>query len=334
MHFPEISVQISRGGITESEHRISAVSVNNDGKILQSWGDTSKPVYPRSAIKALQTLAFVELGGAETFGFTDQELALCCASHGGETEHVRTAQSMLSKLSLNEESLQCGAHWPTHTDSAYQLAREQGAPDQRHNNCSGKHAAMLGLALHLNADTNDYIHVDHPVQQCIMKTMSEMCDIDMSCSPVSPDGCSAPTWAIPLNNLALGFARFAAPHNLSPARKAACERLYRASVSHPYMVAGTNRYCTNMMQVLGSKVFLKTGAEGVYIAAIPEQGMAIALKCEDGATRGAERTMTALLDYYQLTQGISDTQMAQFREPEIVNFKKIQTGNIFCELPN
>lgn len=332
MRQPAIQVSITRGGITESHHEISAVIVDAHGVVHGQWGDIDKPVFPRSAIKALQALAFVERGGVEHFGFTEEELALCCASHNGEPEHVAGAQAMLDKVGLAEPDYECGLQWPMRVQAGYNLARAQLKPDQRHNNCSGKHAGMLGLAKLLNVNPAGYIQPDHPVQETIAKTMSEMCGIDMTQQPSSPDGCSAPTWAIPLTQLGLGFARLADPVGLEHPRAEACRKLFQACVRYPFMVAGTDRYCTKMMTLLDEKVFLKTGAEGVYVAAIPEQNLAIALKCEDGATRGAERVMTALLDHVGATAGKTESEMAPFRAPEIRNWNGLMTGDIRCDL--
>lgn len=333
MQYPDIHVQVTRGGITESEHRIRAVIVSSDGNIVDQWGDVSSPVYPRSAIKGLQVLAFVERGGVERFGFTEAELALCCASHNGEPEHVAAAQSMLDKLQCSEADYECGTHWPMRLETACELAHEQHSPDQRHNNCSGKHAGMLGLAKLLEVNPNGYIQNDHPVQQTIAATMSQMCGIDMSEAPHSPDGCSAPTWAIPLTNLALGFARFADPSALVAQRANACQQIYHAAVTHPFMVAGTDRYCSTMMSVLRERAFLKVGAEGVYIAAIPSLKLAIAMKCDDGASRAVEVVMTALLDKLGITEGIDDTRLNTLRAPEIRNRNNMLTGTLQCELP-
>ncbi|EAR11345.1 asparaginase [Reinekea blandensis] len=327
-----IQVHVTRGGITESQHDISAVVINSHGNVLEQWGDVDKPVYPRSAIKALQALPMVERGGVERFGFSESELALCCASHNGETEHVNTAQSMLDKVSCSEANYECGKQWPMRVEAGYALAAAGQLPDQRHNNCSGKHAGMLALAQLLGVDSAGYIAADHPVQHTIRETFEQMCDVDLSRAPVSPDGCSAPTWAMPLTALALGFARFADPQSLPPERAQACRALYQAVIHHPFMVAGTERYCTEMMTVLGDRAFLKVGAEGVYIAAIPGQNIAIALKCEDGAKRGAERVMTELLDRYGVTKGLSDAEMAPFRTPEIRNWNGLLTGVIRCDI--
>lgn len=332
MNHDALTVAITRGGITESRHHIHAVIVASNGARLESWGDISQVVYPRSAIKAMQALPMIESGAAEHFGFTEPEIAICCASHTGEPTHVDTVQRMLTKMGYTEQHLECGCHWPSRVEAAYALSAAGTEPDQRHNNCSGKHTGMLAHAAMIGVPSAGYIHIDHPIQKRIAQTMSEMCEVDYDTCSWSPDGCSAPTWAIPLDNLALAFAKFADPSGLAPVRQRACRTLFDAVVRHPFMVAGTGRYCTNMMGILGEKVFLKVGAEGVYIAAIPELKLAIALKCLDGATRAAESVMTALLDRVGITQSISDDVMAPYRKVPLTNWEKHHTGDILCEM--
>ena len=180
-----------RGDIIESEHNIKAVIVSSAGEILESWGGVEKLVYPRSAIKAMQALAFIEMGGAKQFAFREEEIAICCASHSGEPEHVATVQSMLDKLALSETDFECGFHWPSHAESSYALAGKGDTPNQLYNNCSGKHAAMLGLAKLLNVAPQGYISIGHPVQQKIADTMAQMCEYDYTTAPWSPDGSGA-----------------------------------------------------------------------------------------------------------------------------------------------
>lgn len=332
MQHDPLSVQVMRGSVVESVHSIKAVIVSSSGEVLESWGDVDALVYPRSAIKAMQALAFIEMGGAERFAFNDEEVAICCASHSGEPEHVATVQSMLDKLASSESDFECGCHWPSRAEASYALAGEGRTPNQLHNNCSGKHAGMLGLAKLLGTASQGYINIDHPVQQKIADTMAEMCEYDYSTAPWSPDGCSAPTWAMPLTNLALAFATFASPENLPEARQKACKTLYDAVVKHPFMVAGTDRYCTDMMTILQKRVFLKVGAEGGYIAAIPELKLAIALKCEDGAVRAAESVMTALLDHVGITSFVANDIMQGYRSVTLNNWEKRTTGAIVCQM--
>lgn len=290
-----ILVEVMRGPLVESRHRGSVAVVDVSGKVAASWGDRTAAVYPRSAIKPLQAIALVESGAAEALGLRDTEIALACASHGGEPRHTETVAAWLEKIGLGVGDLECGAHWPTHEATSHVMARAAQTPTALHNNCSGKHTGFLTTAIHKGEDTRGYIRFDHPVQQRILGVLEAMCGIDLGAAPRGIDGCSIPTIAIPLENLAYGMARFGAPDELPDARAGACRRIAEAVAAEPFMVAGTGRYCTEVMQVTGRSVLLKTGAEGVFCAALPEYGLGVALKCDDGATRGAEIMMSAVL---------------------------------------
>lgn len=315
-----VLVQVVRGNAVESTHRGRAVIVRSSGETLWSVGDVNALTYPRSSIKAFQALPMVASGAARAFGFTPAELALTCASHNGEAIHTETALAMLAKLNLDEPALECGWHWPMQQQALIDLAWQQQTPGARHNNCSGKHAGMLALAQHMGWETRGYIEVDHPVQVAIRECIENCCDTKLEGMPVAPDGCSAPTWAMPLKSLALGFARFADPDQLPAMYQQAAIQLYDAVVSEPMMVAGTGRYCSEVMAELKDRAFLKVGAEGVYIAAIPELNAGIALKMDTGSAPAAETALSAILGRLGLPVG--DTRMA----PEIRNWNQRLTG--------
>lgn len=315
-----VLVEVVRGNAVESTHRGRAVIVRSSGETLWSVGDVNALTYPRSAIKAFQALPMVASGAAKAFGFTASELALTCASHNGEALHTETALAMLAKLNLGEPALECGQHWPMMQQALIDLAWQQQTPGARHNNCSGKHAGMLALARHMGWETGGYIEVDHPVQIAIRECIEACCDTRLEGMPVAPDGCSAPTWAMPLKNLALGFARFGDPDQLPAMYQQAAIQLYDAVVSEPMMVAGTGRYCSEVMAELKDRAFLKVGAEGVYIAAIPELNAGIALKMDTGSAPAAETALTAILN--RLGLPVSETR----RAPEIRNWNQRLTG--------
>ena len=321
-------MEVTRGGIVESRHRGSVAVVNLQGQVQLASGDITEPVYPRSAVKALQALAVVETGAADDFGFTNQELALCCASHGGEPRHVAAAASMLEKAGLEETDLECGSHWPMHEEAARDLAVSGGVPNQLHNNCSGKHAGMLAVAKKLGVKTRNYIEVTHPVQQRVLGTMEAMCGISLSDAPRERDGCSIPTWAIPLENAAYAFARFGAPEDLSENRAAACRRIAAAVAAHPFMVAGTDRYCTEVMEILGARAFIKYGAEGVFCVALPEYGLGVALKCDDGSKRGCESMLSAVLNHIGVISEEDMQKMARFLSVPLENRRGFKVGEI------
>jgi L-asparaginase II len=290
-----VLVEVTRGGRAESRHRGAVAIVDADGRAVLSLGAVGDAVFPRSAVKALQALPLVESGAADAFGFGEEELALAQASHGGEPAHVELAASMLARVGLGEADLECGAHKPMHPASAGAMIRRGEPANQLHNNCSGKHANFLALARHLNHPHGGYVEAGHPVQQAVRDVLEALTGASHGASACGIDGCSIPTYAVPLTALALGFARLATGQGLPPMRAAAAERLYRAAVRQPYFVAGTGRFDTDVMSLLDGKALLKTGAEGVYCAALPGAGLGVALKCEDGGTRAAEAMMAAVL---------------------------------------
>ena len=323
-----VSVEVTRGGIVESRHRGSVAVVDVRGELQIGWGDVKEPVFPRSAIKALQALAYVEAGAVDAIAVTDEELSLMCASHGGEPRHVAGAAGVLSRLGLSEADLECGPHWPSHEERRPGARGVRRGSNQLHNNCSGKHSGMLALAKQLGAPTKGYIDVTHPVQQRILGVLEAMTGSDLTGAPWDRDGCSVPTWAVPLENLAYAFARFGNPDDLPEARRDAATRIRKAVLAHPFMVAGTGRYCTEMMDLLHGKVFLKTGAEGVFCAAVPEMGIGIALKCDDGATRGAEVMMTAVLEKIGAIGPDEADGAKRFLAVPVLNRNKLHTGDI------
>src|SRR4051812_456707 len=290
-----VLVEVVRGALIESRHRGAMAVVDADGATVLALGDVARPVYPRSAVKAIQALPLVESGAADKNGFGDRELALACASHGGEPAHVEVASRMLARAGLDVAALECGAHWPSHQDSSRALARSGGAPSALHNNCSGKHAGFICVACAAGVEYRGYVKAAHPVQREIRATIESLTGTSLGEDVCGIDGCSIPTWAVPLNRLAHAFAKFGSAYGLPPERAKAAARLRAACAAEPYFVAGTGRFCTEVMKLFGARVLVKTGAEGVYCGALPEQGIGIALKCDDGATRAAEVAMATTI---------------------------------------
>lgn len=290
-----VLVELTRGPLVESRHRGALAVARADGRVVAALGDIEQPIYPRSAIKALQALALVESGAAEAMGFDDRELALACASHSGAEAHVETARGMLAKAGLDEAALACGAHWPRDEAAAEALTRAGREPGALYNNCSGKHAGMLALAAHLGVDPAGYERPEHPVQQRIRETIAAVTGAELRDDRCAVDGCSVPNWALPLGALAQGFARFATGEGLARERAAACAWLRDACFAQPYMVAGQGRLCTKVMTRYGGRAFVKVGAEGVYCAAFPKHGLGAALKIDDGGRRAAGCVVSAVV---------------------------------------
>lgn len=327
-----VIAEATRGGIVESRHTGAYAVVDGRGKVIAAAGDIDCAVFPRSAIKAFQCLPLIESGAADRFGFSDEDIALACASHAGEAAHVKVAAAMLAKAGIKESQYECGAHWPYDLASQHDLVRRDRQPSAIHNNCSGKHAGMLALARHLGASSEGYTRIDHPVQRAVARVMSEICDVEVEKLPHGVDGCSVPTWAIPLRNLALGFARFASGAGLSKPRQAACRRIIAAVRAHPFMVAGSNRFCTMVMTKV-PRSFVKTGAEGVFCGAVPHAGLGIALKCDDGASRASEAAMAAILASQPVWTEAEHQALNGFADTELSNWRRISVGHVRAAIP-
>jgi L-asparaginase II len=285
-------VELWRGGRMESAHSGHAVICDAQGAIIESWGDPEAVIYPRSSCKMLQALPLVESGAADAAGLSEAQLALACASHQGAAIHTGMVTRWLADLGMAEADLRCGAHEPYDRAERDRLILAHEAPCQIHNNCSGKHAGFLTMVRHMRAGP-EYVEVDHPLQKAIRAAFEEVTD---EASPgFGIDGCSAPNFATSVHGLARAMGRFAAAGGAGDARDRAMHRLTRAMAAHPELVAGEGRACTELMRAMAGRVAIKTGAEGVFIAIVPERRVGIALKITDGASRASEAAVAALL---------------------------------------
>ena len=311
-----MEIEVTRGAMVESRHRVRYAVCDTEGRVLRHGGDPEQAIYPRSAIKPLQSLALVESGAAEAFGLGDAEIALACASHGGEPRHIETVAAWLERIGCGVEDLECGPHLPGHEPSALSLTRRGETPSAIHNNCSGKHSGFLTVARHLGVPTEGYSRYEHPVQQRVLGILESLAGLDLGPAPRGIDGCGIPVVGMPLGNVALAFARFADPGDQPEARQAACARVCAAMAAEPFMVAGSGRFCSEVMAATAGRVLVKTGAEGVFCAALPDRGLGLAVKAEDGAGRAAECAMAGLLrELGAFDAGAERALAARFEHP-------------------
>lgn len=289
----EILAKAVRGETVESIHRGHLIIVDGDGETLFSLGDPETVTFWRSSAKSFQAIPFLRNGAAERFGFTEKEIALACGSHSGEAMHVETAARMLEKINLSEADLRCGAHLPFDEKRAAEMIHSGEEPTQLHNNCSGKHAAMLALAKNINADLKSYDALENPVQQMILDCVAEFSDISKGDIKLGIDGCAAPNFAVPISAMAKSFARLVnPPQSFDDATREACRRIVAATIAYPEMIGGTDRLDTMIMRAARGKIVSKIGAEGVYSAGVLPSpryrtGLGIAFKIEDGDDKRA-----------------------------------------------
>lgn len=293
---PPLIVEITRGERVESHHQVDVVVTDASGSVVSAWGEPERPIFPRSAIKGLQALPLIESGAADAYGFEPHHLSLACSSHHAEPMHVKAAGEMLDQAGLDANCLECGAQPPFDLEEVRELARKDVDAGQIHNTCSGKHSGFLAVAGHQHMNTSGYVRIDHPLQKEIAGALENVTGVPHRSENHAIDGCSIPTYAIPLKNLSTAFAKFGVGEGGTSLRSSAMLRLRDACLMHPEMVSGTTGACTKLMQALGNRAFAKYGAEGVYIASLPEHGYGIALKVRDGAPRAAEVAIANIVE--------------------------------------
>lgn len=320
MAAPVDLIEIWRGGMIESVHQGHVAVCGPDGALVESWGDPATLIFPRSSCKMIQALPLLESGAGAHLN--SEQLALVCASHQGAAIHTDRVASWLGELGLGDDALRCGAQMPSDKDARYGLIRAGDAPCQIHNNCSGKHAGFLTLSKHLGAGP-EYHEIDHPVQQACKAAFEEV--TGESSPRFGIDGCSAPNHACTVAGLARAMAFFATSGERSDLRSRSAHALAAAMMQHPDLVAGETRACTDLMRAMDHKVAVKTGAEGVFVAILPQQRLGIALKIADGATRASNAAIAALLVKY----GALDPEHPLARAhmcPPIKNWRGVETG--------
>lgn len=317
-------VEIWRGGLLESTHQGHAVICDDTGQIIEAWGNPGHVAYPRSSAKMIQALPLIETGAATQAGLTSEQLALACASHSAAHIHTDRVQDWIATMGLDDTAFCCGPQVPGDKEAKFELIRAHEGPCRYHNNCSGKHCGFLTVTQHLGAGP-DYVAIDHPLQVSIKQAFEDVTEADSPAWGI--DGCSAPNHATTIHAMAHGMARFASAHDRADRRAKAMVTLREAMMTHPELVAGEDRACTHLMRACKGKAAIKGGAEGYYVAILPEKRMGVALKTMDGGTRASECTMAALLVRLGVAEA-DDPLIRQYLNPEIRNFAQLVTGEM------
>ena len=328
--------QTTRGETVESVHFGAIAIVNSQGDLIASYGDIETLTFMRSSAKPFQALPFVEKGGHKTFNLTPKEIALICASHSGTDEHYRTLHLLQKKIGVTQAALLCGTHYPIHKPTVNLMADRGESPTPNRHNCSGKHTGMLAHAKLENASLENYTDPEHPIQQNILQTLSEMSSLDVNEIKLGIDGCSVPSFAIPMYNAALAWAKLVDPGRLTSKRAKACGIITSAMTAHPNMVAGPGRLDTRLMEITHGKILSKAGAEAYQGIGIPagelgpnSQALGIAIKISDGDTRRRAKEAVVIETLRQLNALTEDelTALKEFGPTQTIrNWRKLVVG--------
>lgn len=333
-----VLVRATRGHAVESVHRGAWCLVDAQGGLIDGRGAFREPVFVRSAIKCAQALPLLETGAADRFGFDEADLALAVASHDAEPQHVERVARILARIGLDEGALQCGPQLPGNDEARFALRVEGRPPARIHNNCSGKHAGFLALARHLGDDPAEYLAEGSLAQRHVRAAVRDMAEVEDFEVTTAIDGCSAPTFRLPLTGLATVFARVANPGGLEAPRRAACERLVAAVRAHPELVAGSRRrFCTDLLRATGGRVFPKVGAEGVYAVGVPADagplgGVGLAVKMDDGGARGLHALVVALLRRLEIVTDTEVAALSAWRSPVLRNWAGTAVGELLVDV--
>lgn len=321
-----ILVERWRADVLESFHRGVICMVDGDGKVIFEAGDTGQVCYPRSALKLFQILPLLESGAVDEFGFTMEEIAIMVGSHNGEAEHLRVVESILKKIGMPSKALQCGAQYPTLTEDRNALIKADKEPNDLHNNCSGKHAGFLAWCIYGGFETEGYLETSHPLHKAILDVTAEMHEYPAEKMTVGLDGCSAPIFSLPVYNQAVGFKNLLNAERFGEKRKQSCDIVIKAMTEYPFMVAGHKRYCTELMQVCGSRVFGKTGADGVYSLGFIEEKIGCTIKIDDGLMGPQYNVAQAILEKTGIFEPEVLKKLHPYMEAPIINWAKKKTG--------
>lgn len=316
--FDPLICEVTRGTMVESRHRVHAMVCDASGPV-KTWGDPDLMFYPRSAIKFMQSLPLVESGAADARRVNVAELALASASHSGTPTHVDAVAAWLKRIGLGADHLGCGAHLPYDITSAHALIRADQSPTRLNNNCSGKHTGFLTTALHLGEPTQGYLDPEHPIQRRLYEILVTLGGQNLADTGRGLDGCGIPVYGMTLTALAQAARKMADPSGLGEERGKAVKRILSAVMAEPFMVGGPDRFDTDIMGALGGKAATKGGAEGVHIAILPEKGLGIALKAEDGEKRAADVAMGHLLVEAGVIGQEESRKLAKHLQPTVYN---------------
>ncbi|MGE7021570.1 asparaginase [Solibacillus cecembensis] len=325
---PTELVHVCRGNIIESKHYGTIIVVDDAGNIISQLGDSQREIFARSSMKLFQVIPAIEAGIIEKYDLASKDISLFCASHSGEDFHTETVMGNLDKADLQISALKCGTHPPRHTKTYEKMLTEQKEFSAIHNNCSGKHTGMLLTAKALNEEVANYYELNHPVQQRILHTISDICEYPIDKIQMGVDGCGVPVHCLPMYNIALGYANLAANSKYNPQRTNAIQKMVQSIIDEPEMIGGTDRFCSDLIKVCKGKLIAKAGAEGVYCIGHIEKKLGVAIKIDDGNSRASYPVAMELLKQLDLITTDEYNELIEYALPRVLNARNEVVGKL------
>lgn len=321
-----LKIQVIRGPCVESEHWVDAIVVDSKGNVKASYGEADViKTFPRSAIKMLQAVSFVESGAFQKLELSKAHLALASSSHQGEARHTEMVQAWLKKLDLSEGNLICGAHYPADEKTKFEMIQKGKLPSACHNNCSGKHTAFLSTLKFLALPVENYQDYDHPLQVRLRDLLSELCEEDIHQALWGVDGCGIPTYSMKLISIAKGMSKFLAT---AGEKYLALRKILESVQAEPSYFSGSQGFAHTLIEVTKGDSLVKSGAEGVYAGLCVSKDFSFALKVRDGNPRAATVSSLWILNQFGALSIEQKVRLSEHSEPSIKNWAGEVVGKI------
>ncbi len=324
----EIAIEYWRGERMESRARADVAVVDSLGQVRYWFGDPDRATFWRSSAKPFQAMPVIESGAADRFHFGPREVAIICASHGGESMHVELVQDLLQRIDAKPEHLICGVHPPSHRPAALALLHRGQEPEVLHNNCSGKHTGMLTLARGLGVPLEGYQKPDHPVQQAIRQNVAYMTGLDEDSLYTGTDGCGVPTFYLSLRRMAYAYARLVDPRGLEPAKQASAMIIAEAMRMHPELVSKSESLEVDLAQASNHRFVSKGGAEAVFCLGLPDKGLGLAMKIDDGISRAVPTLLAGVLQQMGVLSASEQMALDPLFHPVLKNHAGTVVGDV------
>ena len=324
----EINTNFARSKLVESSHKLKILINNINGKTLFSTGNENDLIYPRSSIKIFQAIPFVQSYPVKYFNLNTKHIALSCSSHRGENFHIKELKSWIRKINVSKKILKCGIHKPLNIIAAENLLRSNKEANELHNNCAGKHLAMITSSIIHNYDYKNYLKFDHPHQIEIRKIFEEFSNTKIKRSNFGVDGCSAPQYSFKIKDLAKMLINLTKSYRNTFKFNKEVNILINAIIKNPKYIGGSDSLDSKIMMISNKNIFCKGGAEGVFLFTNLKKGIVGVIKVVDGNERASPSAILSIFKKFKIMNSSEINTLSKIYKSNLFNHAKIKVGSI------